>query len=556
MSIKRGSTKKQYIAVSIITIFVACLPLFTINCIGGHDIAYHLLRIEALKTGIMAGRPFLRVNMLFFGGMGYASSLFYPDLLLYFPAVLRVFGVGINLSYHLFVALCVILGFASCFFCAKHVSKSCYAAIISAVIFTLYQYHLYDIYTRSAAGEYTAVIFIPFVIAGIYDYLYEDLNHPGYLFAGMAGVMLTHTITFVICFLLCITAVITDIRTIKNHPKNLLRLFITGILTMGITAFYWLGVLEMISTGAFSSNFTFDTAYEAAKLWEIPYNEYNRMGTAVFILLLSALLIREKERFADFCAAAGIVIAVCATGIIPWERLGSILGFVQFPWRLFVMTGPLLAFAEGLYISRLSDELSGGKEQSGNGYVSRMLLITVLAVMCVSAVSNYQHNTEEYYSYSDDYFDHVPFTAEVIGGEWLPVAAGDREALIDQAGKAYTDDDEEIAVQRIRNELTVDGIPEDAEYVDVPFVYYKGYTAVNNKTGNRLTVTGDGKNGCVRVYTGGSGAIRVLYSGTALQHAGDVISILTLAGLLIYLFVSKKRKTDTGEKHEGQTGDI
>lgn len=552
----RGSTKKQYTAVSVIAIFVACLPLFTINCIGGHDIAYHLLRIEALKTGIMAGKPFLRVNMLFFGGMGYASSLFYPDLLLYFPALLRVFGVGINLSYHLFVALCIILGFASCYFCAEHVSKSSYAAIVSAVIFTLYQYHLYDIYTRSAAGEYTAVIFIPLVIAGIYDYLYEDLKHPGLICAGMAGVMLTHTITFVICLLLCIAAVITDAKNIKSNPKKLLKLFVTGIFTMGITAFYWLGVLEMISTGAFSSDFTFDTAYEAAKLWEIPYNEYNRMGTAIFILLLSALLIKEKEHFADFCAAAGIVITVCATGIIPWERLGSILGFVQFPWRLFVMTGPLLAFAEGIYIARLSDELSGGKEQSGSGYVSRMLLTTVLAVMCVSAVSNYQHNTEKYYSYSDDYFDHAPFTAEVIGGEWLPVAAGDREALIDQAGTAYTDDNEEIAVQRIKNELMVNGIPGEAEYVDVPFIYYKGYTAVNTDTGNRLTVTGSGRNGCVRVYTDGAEAIRVCYSGTALQHIGDVISISTLAGLLIFLFISKKRNNETGEKNEGQTGDL
>ena len=35
------------------------------------------------------GAPFLRVNMLFFGGEGYASSMFYPDFLLYIPAVLH-----------------------------------------------------------------------------------------------------------------------------------------------------------------------------------------------------------------------------------------------------------------------------------------------------------------------------------------------------------------------------------------------------------------------------------------------------------------------------------
>ena len=161
------SSKRFHIALTVIVLLAACAPLFTINCIGGDDLIYHLLRIEALKEGILAGRPFLRINMLFFGGAGYASSMFYPDLFLYFPALLRAIGTQINLSFHLFVALCIILGFASSYFCAKYVSGSSYAALATAVIFTLYQYHIDDIYTRSAVGEYTAVIFVPFVIADL-----------------------------------------------------------------------------------------------------------------------------------------------------------------------------------------------------------------------------------------------------------------------------------------------------------------------------------------------------------------------------------------------------
>ena len=347
------SNKRFYTWISVIVILTACLPLFTLNCIGGHDIAYHLLRIEALKEGIASGRPFLRVNMLFFGGMGYASSLFYPDFLLYFPALLRVCGVGINLSYHLFVALCIILGFASAFYCAKHISKSNLAAVITAVIFTLYQYHIYDIYTRSAVGEFTAVIFVPFVIAGLHDFMYEEYKHPWLLALGMAGVLLCHTITTVICLLLCVLSVIADITNMKKEPKKLLRLLLTAVLVLGVTAFYWMPVAEMMSTGAFSNDYYFDTSYEAAKLWEVLFNEYNRMGVAIFILLLTGLTIKNRKRFADLCAIAGIFIAVCATGIFPWERLEGLLGFIQFPWRLFVMTGPLLAFAEGIYLSRL-----------------------------------------------------------------------------------------------------------------------------------------------------------------------------------------------------------
>ncbi len=560
------SNKKLYLAISVIVLFIACLPLFTVNCVGGHDIAYHLLRIEALKTGILSGRPFLRINMLFFGGMGYASSLFYPDFLLYFPAILRALGVGINLSYHLFIALCILLGFASSFYCAKHVSKSDLAAVITAVIFTLYQYHIYDIYTRSAVGEFTAVIFVPFVIAGIYDFMYEEYKHPWFLAIGMAGVLLCHTITTVICLLLCVLSVIADIMNIKKEPGKLFRLLVTAVLVLGATAFYWMPVAEMMSTGSFSNDYYFDTSYEAAKLWEVLFNEYNRMGVAIFILLLAGLLMKNRKRFADLCTIAGIFIAVCATGIFPWERLDGLLGFIQFPWRLFVMTGPLLAFAEGIYLSQLADEIGSGeqknsetqgsgerqdgsKEQIGSEYKSRIILIAVTAIMVVSAVANFENNTEKYYSYSGDYFEYVPFTAEVIGGEWLPTAASDREALIAQAETVLTDTGDEIAVRRYKNELFVDTIPDGTEYVDVPFIYYKGYAATNTDTKESLVTTGEGKNGCVRVYTNGAGTIRVYYKGTVVQHISDAVSIGFIIGIIAYFLVPviKKKREAQGK---------
>ncbi|MCR4907235.1 MAG: hypothetical protein K5985_00265, partial [Lachnospiraceae bacterium] len=128
--------RKQRVLVFILAaaFLTAILPLFTVNCIGGHDIEYHLLRIEALKEGIKAGLPFLRVNLLFFGGEGYASSMFYPDTLLYFPALLRAFGVGINASFHLFIALCILLCLLSSFFAAYYCTESISGAVVTAVI--------------------------------------------------------------------------------------------------------------------------------------------------------------------------------------------------------------------------------------------------------------------------------------------------------------------------------------------------------------------------------------------------------------------------------------
>ena len=160
--------------------------------------------------------------------------------------------------------------------------------------------------------------------------------------------------------------------------------------------------------------------------------------------------------------------------------------------------------------------------------------------------------SQEYYSYSDDYFNYLPFTAEVIGGEWLPKAASDREALIGRSDKAFTDKGVEAAVRRFKNELTAEDIPEGTQYVDVPFVYYKGYAAVDPETNSALALSGEGENGTVRIHTDGSRAVRVYYKGTALQHIGSALSLGTLIGILIYLLIKKKRKSI--EKPSGEGG--
>ncbi len=549
-------------ALAVIVIMAACVPLFSKNCIGGHDIIYHLLRIEALKEGICAGRPFLRINMLFFGGTGYASSMFYPDFLLYFPALLRSLGAGIGLSYHLFIALCIVLGFISSYYCAGYISKNQNAAIATAIIFTLYQYHIFDIYERSAVGEFTAVIFLPFVIAGLYDLVYERFERPWLLFVGMTGVILCHTITTVICLGLCVLMVLIGIKTLIKEPKRILKLIITALAVIGITAFYWLPALEILASGVLKNDFVYNMELESAGLWELFFNEWNRPGAVIFVLLLVRLLIGGKNkaqdkddrtedrfkliRFADICMVTGLLLCLCATSILPWGRLQRFLGFLQFPWRLFVAAGPLLAFAEGIYVNQLASGMaivtgSDEKAEENRNRVNRVALIMLTGIMLISAFSNLQKCDQEYYSYSDDYFKYKPFTTDVLGGEWLPAAVTDREALADISDMAVDDEGREYPVTRIKNELEVSGILDKCRWVDVPFVYYKGYGAYNTAAGEVLAVTGEGENGLVRVYTNGAEKIRVWYKGTTLQLASDVITLITFAGVAVYMIIKRKK---------------
>ncbi len=535
LSSKEGeeSGRGFVISVSLIALFFACLPLFTVNCIQGHDIDYHLLRIEALKTGILNGLPFLRVNMLFFGGEGYASSMFYPDFLLYIPALLRAAGVGINLSYHIFVAFCIVAAFTVMYLSMVYITGNRHAAVISAVAYTLCQYHMDDIYTRAAVGEFTAFIFLPLVAAGLYDLTEKDFEKPWLLSAGIAGVLLCHTLSTVFCIILCVVFSIVNFRTFAEKPVKLLKLFLTAVITLALTAFYWLPFMEQICSAEFRyKEAKFDVGYEKLLLRDVFTNSSGRMGIALFLLILTALLIRHTGdrlvRSADIFAVTGLVFALCTTGFFPWKRLERYVMSVQFPWRLFIMTSLLLSIAAGIYIERAA------------GNMGKAAVTAVLALMIVSAVFNISRTEEGYYSYSDDYYDVVDYTKDVIGGEWLPETVTSRGKLGKYSEYAFDDKGEKVAVKRYGNTLTAED--PGSEYLDVPFVYYKGYAAEDD-SGRALRTDGSGENGRVRVYTGGAGSIRVAYRGTPLQKAADLISILTLVVLIVF-YVLKKRKVN------------
>lgn len=531
---RRDGGRVFALAVSLVTLVFACLPLFSVNCIQGHDIDYHLLRIEALKTGILNGAPFLRVNMLFFGGEGYASSMFYPDFLLYIPSVLRSMGAGIGLSYHIFVAFCVIAAFVSMYFCALYISENTTAALISAVCYTLCQYHMDDIYTRAAVGEFTAFIFIPFVAAGLYDLTEKDFKKPWLIMAGMAGTLLCHTLTTVFCILFCIGYLIVRARVFMKKPELLLKLFLAALVTAALTCFYWLPVMEQMSLMEFKyAESIFDVDYEKLLLREIFENSAGRMGIALIILLFPAFLIKhgedEKVRTADIFALAGIVFTLFTTGLFPWKRLSGLVSAVQFPWRLFIMSCLLFSLAAGIYIAKAAEK-------------KELAVILVLSVMTVSAVANLNRTEEGYYSYSDDYYNEVKFTKSVIGGEWLPKAVSDRNKLGNDRDTAFDAEGRDHEALRQGNAVTVSSL--NSAYVDVPLIFYPGYSAEDGQ-GRTLKVDGSGKNGCVRVYTGGSDSVRVYYGGTVLQKAADIISLLSLL-LVMAVVVFKGKKS--GEK--------
>lgn len=555
------------IFISLIVIFVAFLPLFTVNCINGHDIEYHLLRIESLKEGILAGYPFLKVNMLYFGGRGYASSLFYPDFLLYIPAFFRCMGVSINASYHLFVGICFLLSFGFMYYAMTQMLNSAGAdacmvrpaALLSAIVYVLAQYHIDDVYTRSAVGEYTAMIFLPFGIYGLYDLIWGEMKRPFMMVVGVSGVLLCHTNTLVFLLSVYIMAFILVILGRKFKLESFWRLLKAAFMTMVLTAFYYVPMLEQFGNDKFQTNAGgFDLDYEKLLLKDVFANRNPGLGIVLPLIVLIAGFVAYVLR-ADSANAKGeatikignvmsgfaLLFMLCSTGFLPWKRLQGILSFVQFPWRLFIMATVFMSVAAGMYIYFIISNLDADKRKAQ----SLIILVLTAGLMIFSAVNNISRIDEGYYSYSGDYYSYIPHTGNVIGGEWLPEAVTDREALLKDCDLAQTNLGEYIQVQREDNRIYLDSAEiNGVQYVDVPFIYYKGYAAKDD-SGRELRLDGSGLNGSVRVYLDGNtaGRIEVFYKGTYMQKLSGFLSMASLFFIAFWTTGRKKEKNLKGQ---------
>lgn len=536
----RNSLKKRENQITlmlfIITMIIACSPLISRYCINGHDLDYHLLRIESLKEGILIGHPFSKVNTLFFGGAGYASSMFYSDLFMHIPALLRVLGVSIGKSFHIYTAMIFVLCYLSAFYCVWKMSLSKFAGSLAAMLLTLCPYHMDDMVVRTACGENAAFIFLPFAIYGIFNVLYEEMDKPWVFGLGFAGLIVTHPATFVVMVGTGVVMLLVNVRKLIKQPSVLIKMCIVTILALLVTSYQWMPMLEQFSDAKFyvSDNWT-DLLDFAVGFAQIAGTEFPGVGFILIGLLIPRIFMSRKDypilEYVDLMIAAALVFAVAATNIMPWERVGRLFGFLQFPWRLFILTSTLLAMADAIIIKLFIDRFGENKK----GVAEEVVIIVLFVVSAHAAVIHHNESSMGYYDYSNDYYNYKPFTVNVVAGEWLPETVEDRERLVSQSDELVFDDGTRGDFVREKGRV-ITTIDEDHEYVDVPFIYYKGYGATITDSAGNITkpeVTGEGDNGLCRVYLNGSkGVLTVNYRGTIIQYVSAVISIIFM--LLIF----------------------
>ena len=363
-----------FIFIAAITVFVACLPIIDGGIIYGHDTEFHMARIEGLARGLYSGQFPVRIHGGSLNDYGYPTSLFYPELLLYIPAVLRLFGVSIYTAFKLYIVQVNILGFIACYLPFKKFTQSRPLALMMTIVYLLSPGRLINAYYRCAIGELTAMTFLPLVIYGLYAVVYGNKKDWKYLVVGATLILQSHILSTEITVLFAVLFVMLGLKQLFNKERRIISLIVAAVFTVLINAWFIFPMIMMMLqlgiavferqalTTEFAStdvSFLFSISkFDTASL-KGPY----AIGFAVLIGVASYCVLRilyaDIENNNKYFSSADNMLTNIAlftfasTAYFPWKHVGNIplignmVNSIQFPHRLNNITTVLGVFIIG-----------------------------------------------------------------------------------------------------------------------------------------------------------------------------------------------------------------
>lgn len=535
-----GLNKKVLIWLLFITV-VFSLPLITPGIPTGHDLGYHLSRIqgsyELIKNGIF---PTL-VLPGFYYNLGYPVGIFYPTGLLYIASYLILIGFDTICAYKILLVIISFLTSLSMYISSYGIFKSNKIAYLSTTILTFSIYRgITDLFARGALGEFIAFIFIPLAIWGMYKILNENNASITPLVIGMIGLILTHIIsTIVVTILLSCMLILSKKSTFSKHTFK--KLFSSISLVTLLTAFYWVPMIEMMISDTFQYQFPWTNLsqnvitdyrqlfYFFINLNIFPFGYEIWWYVVIFVVLIKFNLTFLSNRFISYLLAVFIILFLFTSNLIPVELLGF-ANFMQFPWRVFIIMSIFGAWLVAYGISLLN---------SNNKIAFVGVQIFTIIMYLASSFYFLNINMKEY---SQTTF--IRYSIEYDFAEFLPEGL-DMKYLSTLEKKVIASNPIilESKQQLLNYDIYFDQGTYEHSTIILPSLYYKGFKAylVNDHSAEFLEIS-KSKNGLISINLDKhkSGKIRVFYNGTLISKYSYIISIITSFCILLSSTVIKR----------------
>lgn len=561
------------LGVVVLVALIASLPLGLHYLLNGQDMEFHLLRIEGLYEALRCGQFPVRMHPNYMEGYGYPTGIFYPELFLYFPALLRLMGVPLMHAYKWFVLVQNIATAGVAWYSGKILLRKKTDAAVFCLLYTLVPYRLINTYYRAAVGESLAMIFLPLIVAGMYLLLANtDLDRRTtrhavvLLVIGMTGVLQSHILS---CELVAIFVIGAILLCWKRFWRKKVWLSFAGAVGITVMLNLWF-LVPFISAAGLEVKVLLMTpgilTHQGLNIWqlfaflpeasghsmslqegiagEMPF----QLGWAVVLLMLFAMYgiatmwkNRKESRsgLGVVVTCLGLVALWMTTHLFPWDvvgripKIGKILNTVQFPWR-YLGIATLLLLIAGLIAIQLWQ----------NEKVKQMVLVAVSVVSAITALWFFQSmiSNADYYAV----YDGAGLDSYALVGEEYLYQGTDLDLLRERANR------EDWYVQSGTNVTCVIEPFGDKTDYRLPLLYYPWYVAKDVTTGKKIDIVkGENNVAFLELPEGYSGAVKVSFEEPMAWKVGNVISLVTLISLMVCVYIDQRKKVQSCVGKEG-----
>lgn len=581
--------KIEYLYVFLL--FFVSIPLFA-GFLDGNDTRFHLMRIEGITEGLRMGQFPVKIQPAWYDGYGYGCSVFYGDLFLYLPACLHLAGVSLQGAYQFYIFLVQAATITVSAYSFRRIFEKRFIALFGTTLYTLSIYRLKNVFARGAVGEYTAMVFLPLLAYALVLLLKKDSEKKELwkgtllLAFGMTGILQSHLLSAeMVCIMLAFLCIVYLRRILK---AKVFGAFVKAVcLAAALNLGFLVPFADYMVTGKFNVNAINGGWRVEQNIQEcgaglsqlagifyradskVPTQEMGGIGlgllaaVAVFMIFLFLLKKEEKNSFCWKLARISCVIAVLSvfmsTRYFPWEALRKsnvlvryIVINLQFPWRFCTVASIALTVLWCCLLQLMASAWSVRGALAAAGATATVSLITA---------GYFAGDTLRVGQSFQAVFAEGMDTMVESGEEYLPVNTVSRDFSEENlyVGEGITVSETERT--GIRLKITCVNQSKQEQEMEVPLLYYKGYSASGKDldgTKKKLTV-GSGNNQVVRIQipAGFDGIITIDFKEPLYWRIAEGISLMAVF-LTIYLAYAKiwncnKKYAILGKSNETKT---
>ena len=523
--------------------FLVCLPLFSTQAMvtENQDILFHMNRIEGIKEGLIAGQFPVRIHAYQLDGYGYPCGYFYPDLFLYFPAVLRLLGIPMGTAYNLFLLSLNVLTWGVSYYAFSWLFRHRYPGMLAACFYLTCGYRILDVFVRGAMGEILAMAFLPLAFVSVYEVLFHQSKQWYWIVLSFTCILQSHLLSGWMCCAYAVGMLVVAALCKKDIPWE--KIGQTVLWVLGLNLWFYFPFFALyrqwdlnIQHALFPIQQEGLSGYEVV-LYLMLTDLFLLMGW--FLYLLSRWMGKtEQKSYLTPCVVLSVLLSLMVLRSFPWDMLsylpvfGIFVRSLQFPLRLWEIASvgfSIIAAAGAWFWIR-----QGGERKK----------LVVLVVFFLTG-AYFQAQVVQLYPYTLERDEAIPSSnRRSIGYQADYLSYGLDEHVVECLSSDFVMEDkgkDNVVAIRKRGstiEMNYDAAVDTAG--TAALLYYPGYVA-KDEDGIPLPVYENSRHLLEVPLPAGQHHVKISYAGLMKYHLAEIFSLLVFVFFCRRLWGERRR---------------